>query len=136
MAELFGTCFFVQLGLAIDCLCVYGTNKTTPPPPLAVVAAVWGLAYTLGIYISAAYSGGHLNPAVSWSFALVRPADLSFRRLLFPYWAAQLAGVIIATCMNLVLFHKLSQRYDIKHKIVRGDPASISSAAAYNNYWR
>jgi glycerol uptake facilitator protein len=57
------------------------------------VAVVWGFGVTIAIYCSAALSGAHLNPAVSLTFALLRPDSFPRARLL-PYCLAQLAGAV------------------------------------------
>jgi hypothetical protein len=85
LAEFFGTCLFVQLGMAADCSGLYLNAFRGSMYPIGVA---WGLSLLAGIYVAAAQSGAHLNPAVSFSFALVRPADFRFRKLI-PYWVVQ-----------------------------------------------
>lgn len=89
----------------------------------------------MAIYISASISGGHLNPAVTLAFALVRRDDFPFRNVL-PYWMAQLLGGIMAGAINLFLFHKAIARFEKKHGLVRGSAEGIQSAAAFGDYWR
>jgi len=129
IAEFFGTCLFVQAGCAANCAALYTKNTSLP------VSAVWGLALMISIYISAALSGAHLNPALSFSFALVRPADFRFRKLI-PYWCAQLMGAIVAGLINLFLFYRAIGKYEKKNGITRGDELSIQSAAGFGDYWR
>jgi len=130
IAEFFGTCTLVQLGCAANCISLYGGGLQGS----VQTGLAWGLSLTIAIYLSAALSGGHLNPAVSFSFALVRPADFRFRRLI-PYWTAQFLGAIVAGCINLFLFHTAIDHYESKNKIVRGSQDSIQSAAAFGDYW-
>ena len=49
----------------------------------------WGLAVTMGCYVSAGVTGAHLNPAVTLALAVHR--RFPWRKVL-PYTAAQLAG--------------------------------------------
>jgi glycerol uptake facilitator protein len=88
-AEAFGTFVFTVLGCAANGARLYFSSNDNYAP------FVWGAALTIGIYVSAALSGGHLNPAVTLSFALVRPADVRFRKLV-PYWTAQVGGAAVA----------------------------------------
>ena len=57
------------------------------------IAWAWGLGVTLGVYVSARLSGGHINPAVTLALAV-------FRRLpwskVAPYVLAQFAGAFVA----------------------------------------
>ena len=98
------------------------------------VAAVWGFGVTLAIYVSAGLSGAHLNPAVSLSMALLRPADFPARRLL-PYVGAQLAGAVLAGGTVAVLFGPLLRRFEAAREIARGAPGSELSAMVFGEYF-
>ena len=98
------------------------------------VAAVWGFGATLAIYVSAGLSGAHLNPAVSLSMALLRPADFPARRLL-PYVGAQLAGAVLAGGTVAALFGPLLRRFEAAREIVRGAPGSELSAMVFGEYF-
>jgi glycerol uptake facilitator protein len=134
IAEVFGTCMFVQIGCAANAVALYTHNSTTMTIDWQV-GVVWALAMTVAVFLSAALSGAHLNPAVSFSFALARPADFRFRKLI-PYWAAQLGGALLAGIINLFLFHQAISHYEKKMAIVPGAAGSIQSAAAFGCYWR
>ena len=98
------------------------------------VAAVWGFGVTLAIYVSAGLSGAHLNPAVSLSMALLRPADFPAGRLL-PYVGAQLAGAVLAGGTVAALFAPLLRRFEAAREIVRGAPGSELSAMVFGEYF-
>ena len=99
------------------------------------IAAVWSVAATLGIYASGSLSGGHLNPAVTLSFATVRPGDFAVSQVL-PYWLAQLLGGILGALTNFVIYHAAIGRFEKRLDLVRGMDNSIQSAAAFGDYWR
>ena len=98
------------------------------------VAAVWGFGVALAIYVSAGMSGAHLNPAVSLSMALLRPADFPAARLL-PYVASQLAGAVLAGGTVAALFGPLLRRFEAAREIVRGTPGSELSAMVFGEYF-
>lgn len=131
IAEAFGTCTYVQMGLAANCIALY----TSTMVGYWQTGMVWAIALTIAIYLSAPLSGGHLNPAISFAMALARPADLRFRRL-WPYWMTQLAGAVVGATINLVVFHRAISRFEKKHEISRGSTDSIASAAAFGDYYR
>jgi aquaporin NIP len=60
------------------------------------VAITFGLVIMAMIYALGHVSGAHLNPAVTVSFALSRHFP---RWQIVPYWAAQLAGALIAAAI-------------------------------------
>ena len=98
------------------------------------VAVVWGFGVSLAIYATAAVSGAHLNPAVSLAFALFRPADFPWRRLL-PYWAAQLSGGILAGLTVLAVWGPFIERFEEQRDLVRGEPGSELSAMVFGEYF-
>lgn len=121
---------YVQIGCAANCVALYTKSLLGP----GQVAAIWGVGTAVAIYATAALSGGHLNPAVTFGFALVRPADFGFRKLI-PYWMAQLFGACLAGLVNLFLFYGTIGHFEKKNGIVRGGASSIESAAAFGDYW-
>jgi Major intrinsic protein len=150
LAEAFGTCLFVQMGGAAQCVGLYvmssasaasssssksSSSIMTPSSSFFPVAIVWGLALALSVYLTAAQSGAHLNPAVSFSFALVRPSDFRFRKMV-PYFVVQVLAGVLAATINLFLFHEAIATYESKHRLVRGSTQSIASASAFANYYR
>lgn len=128
VAEFLGTFLWVVMGLCGNCAVYYlHYNMNT--------AVIWGLAAMIAMYCTAAVSGGHLNPAVSFSFALTRPADFSFRKL-FYYLLPQILGAMLAAVTTLFLFHKVIQKQERKYKIHRDDyPKAIEVVAPFGDYW-
>ncbi len=70
-AEAVGTYLMVAIGTGVVAAAVI----TGAHVGLWQVAMVWGLAVTLAIYVTAAASGAHLNPAVTLAFAICGPGD-------------------------------------------------------------
>ena len=98
------------------------------------VAAVWGFGVALAIYATASISGAHLNPAVSLAFAIFRRAEFPFRRM-FAYWAAQLAGAMLAALVVLAAFGPFIARFEQANGYVRGAPGSQRSAMIFGEYF-
>lgn len=127
VAEVFGTATLVQIGCGANCVATYLGGVSG----MWQVGVVWTLGAILGIYASAAQSGGHLNPAVTLSFALVRPDDFSIMQVI-PYWVAQLMGAMIAAFINSILFTTAIQNFEAN---LEGD-SLLESAKAFGDYWR
>jgi glycerol uptake facilitator protein len=60
------------------------------------IAWAWGLGVTLGVFVAARISGGHLNPAVTVALAVFR--EFPWRKVL-PYSLAQTAGAFVAALL-------------------------------------
>jgi aquaporin Z len=66
------------------------------------VALAFGLTLVTGIYALGALSGGHFNPAVTLGLATARRFPTSE---VVPYWAAQVAGGIVAALVLYLIAH-------------------------------
>jgi len=95
LAELIGTFTLIYVGVAA----IAANDLTGGALGLTGIALAHGLAIAVMVTATAAISGGHLNPAVSFGMALVgriTPAAM------VQYWAAQCLGAIAAAgCARL-----------------------------------
>jgi glycerol uptake facilitator protein len=71
---------------------------------------------------------------VSLAFALFRPLDFPWRKLL-PYWFAQYLGGIIGGAFNLMVYGSQFRHFEKINNIVRGSPESIVTARAFGEYF-
>lgn len=130
LGEALGTFLMVLFGTgSVACAVLAGALEG-----LWQVAVVWGFGVTIAIYCSASLSGAHLNPAVSLSFALLRPDRFPRSRLL-PYWLAQLVGAIAAGLVVWVAFAPFLARFEAKESLVRGAPGSERAAMIFGQYF-
>ncbi len=127
-AEFIGTLILVFFGLGtVHTATLYGAQVG-----LWQIAIVWGLAVALGVSVSAAVSGGHLNPAMTLVFALRR--DFPWRHVI-PYWAAQFCGAFCAAAVLFSLFGAVLENHEKKLGVVRGEPGSVVTARCYGEYF-
>lgn len=130
LGELVGTFLMVLIGTgSVACAVLTGALQG-----LWQVAVVWGLGVTLAIYVSAALSGAHLNPAVTAAFALPRPEQFPRSRVL-PYVVAQVAGAVAAGLTVWLAFSPLLARFEAKEGLVRGAPGSEKAAMIFGQYF-
>lgn len=130
VAEAVGTGLIVIFGVGVVCT----ATLTGSASGLWQVASVWGFGVALAILCTASVSGAHLNPAVSLAFALFRPDDFPWHKLL-PYWAAQYTGGVVGGAINLALFGPLFSSLEARQGIVRGEAASVVTASAFGEYF-
>lgn len=99
------------------------------------VGIVCGLGVTMAIFCTASISGAHLNPAISLAFALIRPSDFHWKKLL-PYVVSQLLGAWLAGLVNYLFWHRvISDYYEVAHPdAIKGKEGSIQTAMAFGEY--
>ena len=130
VAEVVGTFLLVLFGTGSVAAAVY----TDAQVGLWQVAAVWGFGVAIAIYVTASVSGAHLNPAVSFAFAIHRSSEFGPQRM-FAYWAAQLIGGVLAGVAVLLIFNPFISEFEEINGIERGEPGSQESAMAFGEYF-
>ena len=129
-AEVVGTYLLVVFGTGAVATAVL----TGAQSGIWQVAVVWGFGITIAIYVTAAVSGAHLNPAVSLTFAIFRRREFPYTRLL-PYWTSQLMGAVLAGSTVLWLYGPFIARFEAERGLVRGAPGSQQSAMVFGEYF-
>ncbi len=82
----------------------------------------WGIGVTMGIYLSAGVSGGHLNPAVSLAFAVRRGFPWS---KVLPYVAVQTAGAFLGAALVF---------WNYRPAFVKADPLLNHTAGIFTTF--
>src|SRR5215467_11008495 len=100
LAEFLGTFVLIVFGVGVVAQTVL--SKGTAGSYLSINLA-WGLAVTMGCYVSAGVTGAHLNPAVTLALAMHR--RFPWNKVLV-YAAAQLAGAFVASIVVYVTYHE------------------------------
>ncbi|GMK58598.1 hypothetical protein CspeluHIS016_0600400 [Cutaneotrichosporon spelunceum] len=110
LAEGFGTGVMILIGLISN---IQSALTGDPEKPTTIndvaFAFGWGIALMAGLFITIDISGGHVNPAVTFTQALFR--GFSWHRVL-GYWAAQMIGTFLAACIVLGLYSQLLDQYE------------------------
>jgi len=102
IGEFFGTMVLILFGDGCVATFALFTNigKSNAATPFAnewiVIILGWGLAVMLGIYVTGAISGAHLNPAVTLGLAVRGKHPWS---KVLPYWAGQVLGAFVAAAI-------------------------------------
>ena len=96
IAEFYGTMVLLLFGDGCVATFALFTNLGLGTHTWMVIAWGWGLAVMLGIYVSGAISGAHINPAVTLSLAAT--GRFPWRKVL-PYCVAQVLGAFVAAAI-------------------------------------
>jgi len=95
------------------------------------ISVIWGLGVAMAIYMIAAISSAHLNPAIT--IALWRFACFDGGKVL-PYILAQIAGTFCAAAMIYGLYHNLFFDFEVAHHMVRGSDESLALSGIFFTY--
>jgi glycerol uptake facilitator protein len=126
--EFFGTFLLVFFG----CGSVSAAVLTGAQVGVFQVAIVWGLGIATAIYLTAALSGAHLNPAVTLTMAIWSNFP---KRLIIPYIGMQMAGAFVAAAVLFLIFENALTTFESTNGIIRGAPGSEASAMIFGEYY-
>lgn len=99
--EFIGTLLLVLLGNGVVANVLLSRSKGHQSGWI-VIAAGWGFAVGIAVYVSGWVSGGHLNPAVTLGFCLAGKTAWS----LFPLYAAsQLLGALVGATLVFLTYY-------------------------------
>ena len=128
-AECFGTFLLVFLGTGS----LLSANVGNGVSGLPAIAAVWSIAVVLAICATESISGAHLNPAITWALAWIRPGspDRDWK-LVRTYVVAQLTGAVLGSGTNLLLYGSKLKAFEATNGIVRSasDPAALTMSSS------
>ena len=125
LAEFFGTFILIMFGCGVVAQVVL--SKHSAGDTLSINIA-WGLAVTMGCYVSAGVSGAHLNPAVTLAVAVHRKFPWS---KVLPYVVAQVAGAFVASAVVFVTYHEALNAFDGGVRQVLGAQGTAGIWATY-----
>ncbi|MDJ0391988.1 MIP/aquaporin family protein [Rhodococcus sp. G-MC3] len=94
-AEFAGTAILILFGSGVVAQVVSGGDGGSLGDHDSIAWA-WGLGVMFGIYVAGRATGAHLNPAVTFAFALFR--DLPWSKVA-PYVLAQVSGAFVAALL-------------------------------------
>jgi glycerol uptake facilitator protein len=99
IGEFFGTMVLILFG--DGCVASFALFTKFVPVDWNLITFGWGLAVMLGIYVTGAISGAHINPAVT--FALAIRGKFPWRKVA-PYWVAQVLGAFVAALILYLVY--------------------------------
>lgn len=110
-AEFAGTMILILFGVGVVAQVIAGSGLGEPQSlgDHDSIAWAWGIGVTLGVYVSARISGGHINPAVTVALAVFK--GFPWRKVL-PYCFAQVLGAFVAALIVRWNYSEILQKFD------------------------
>ena len=102
LSEFIGTAFLILLGSGVVANVVLNKTKGNNSGWI-VITFGWAIAVFVGVYIAAAQSGAHLNPAVTIALAVAGKFEWANAPL---YFAGQLTGAMAGSFLVWVTYKK------------------------------
>ncbi len=115
LAEIIGTFILILIGCGSVAVAVAGLPGSGRQEAAfgsanwLIISWGWGLAVAFAVYVAGGVSGAHINPAVTFAFALRR--KFPWRKVL-PYWAAQLVGAFAAAALVYAVYNDAIAAFD------------------------
>jgi MIP family channel proteins len=125
LAEFFGTFILIVFGVGVVAQVVL--SRQTAGNYLSINLG-WGLAVTMGCYVSAGVTGAHLNPAVTLALAVHRRFPWS---KVLPYAIAQVAGAFVASAVVYITYREALTAFDGGVRQVLGPQGTAGIWATY-----
>ncbi|MEU8804226.1 MIP/aquaporin family protein [Spirillospora sp. NPDC048819] len=110
-AEFAGTMILILFGVGVVAQVIAGSGLGDPQSlgDHDSISWAWGIGVTLGVYVSARISGGHINPAVTVALAVFK--GFPWRKVL-PYSFAQTLGAFVAALIVRWNYSEILQKFD------------------------
>jgi glycerol uptake facilitator protein len=128
VGEFVGTFILVFFGCGSVCAAV----TTGAEVGVFQVAIIWGLGIATAIYLTAALSGAHLNPAVTISLAVWGGFPKS---RVVGYIMTQVTAAFVSAAVLYVIFGGAIAEFEAKNSIMRGQVGSEASAMIFGEYY-
>src|SRR3954463_1060894 len=125
LAEFLGTFVLIVFGVGVVAQTVL--SKGAAGSTLSINIA-WGLAVTMGCYVSAGVTGAHLNPAVTLALAVHRRFPWN---KVAPYTLAQMAGAFVASAVVYVTYREALTAFDGGVRQITGAQGTAGIWATY-----
>lgn len=138
LAEFFGTFMLLLLGDGSVAVAIAGLPgsgrqvlKLAPFGPADWLIIVWGWAFAVafGVYVAGGVSGAHINPAVTFGFALRR--GFPWRKVV-PYWFAQVAGGFCGAALVYAVYYSAIGWFNTSQHLTR--PHSLDTFAIFATF--
>jgi glycerol uptake facilitator protein len=138
VAEFFGTMVLIAFGDGVVAMAVAALNQSGRGTKIfdasgdwLLITWGWAIAVTLGVYVAGGITGAHINPAVTFAFAV--RGDFPWKKV--PgYWLAQVAGAFVGAAIVFLVYHDAISSYESANHITRGAASSVTTFSIFATF--
>lgn len=138
LAEFFGTFVLIAFGDGVVAMAVAALNQSGRGKDIfaasgdwLIIAFGWAFAVAMAVYVAGGITGAHINPAVTFAFAI--RGDFPWRKV--PgYWLAQVAGAFVGAALVFLVYHDAISSYEAANHITRGAADSLTTYSIFATF--
>src|SRR5918912_2143117 len=137
-AEFLGTFVLIAFGDGVVAMAVAALNQSGRGKDIFLASGDWllitwgwAIAVVFGVYVAGGITGAHINPAVTFAFAV--RGDFPWRRVPL-FWLAQVLGAFIAAALVFLVYHDAISSYESANHITRGEANSVVTYSIFATF--
>lgn len=139
LAEFFGTFILLAFGAGVVAVAVVGLPESGRTPAIfagagdwLLITWGWAMAVTMAIYVAGGVTGAHINPAVTFAYAV--KGDFPWAKVL-PYSGAQIAGAFAGAALAYADYAPGINMWNAAHNVVsRADPGGMTTFSIFATF--
>jgi glycerol uptake facilitator protein len=138
LAEFLGTLVLIAFGDGVVAMAVAALNQSGRGKDIFLASGDWllitwgwAMAVTFGVYVAGGITGAHINPAVTFAFAV--RGDFPWRKVP-AYWAAQIVGAFVGAAVVFLVYHDAISSYEAANHITRGAANSVGTFSIFATF--
>lgn len=139
LAEFFGTFVLIAFGAGVVAVAVVGLPESLRTPAIFTSAGDWllitwgwAIAVTMAVYVAGGVTGAHINPAVTFAFAV--KGDFPWAKVL-PYSGAQVAGAFAGAALAYADYVPAINMWNAAHGVAsRADASGMTTFSIFATF--
>ena len=139
LAEFFGTFVLLAFGAGVVAVAVVGLTESGRTTMIfagaggwLLITWGWAMAVVMAVYVAGGVTGAHINPAVTFAFAI--KGDFPWAKVL-PYWGAQVAGAFAGAALVYADYVPAIDMWNAAHRVLsRADPGGMTTFSIFATF--
>jgi glycerol uptake facilitator protein len=141
LAEFLGTLVLIAFGDGVVAMAVAALNQSGRAANASTIFLAagdwllitwgWAIAVTFGVYVAGGITGAHINPAVTFAFAV--RGEFPWKKVPV-YWLAQVVGAFAGAALVFLVYHDAISSYESVNHVTRGAANSVATFSIFATF--